>query len=1131
MLDSFIQQVERKGLYYTSADNTLTIEIGKGKNATLPLIGVVVVEKRSQWKSKIGREIFQPIFIIVKSSYGYDLYLSCFSPYHGKRIEYDIILKAKETDIKKFISKVINFIGEHYTEIEWFTTPIFKDYIEKLIDREKRVKEAGLLIAAYIKYLEKMEIKLRNVIKDGWGKIVLQLMVMYYLHRKAEEENLNKLKFEVIEILRDTKKREEVKKEGYEIWYILKNDLERLSKITKDLIFSVNDWGKLNNKGIKIRNGIFLKNDYEFLQGLRYENIRAKIKKLREALGKEKEFERATKALISDLEKLGILELFEIRSWYEAELIGDIIGGVYEGIKKLEERKKGGIYYTPRFIVEYVVNNAIESYLIDKIKEIIGKRQDFDKFIREANEEQLIKFYNDVLVKIRILDPACGTGHFLIYAMKKLALYYKKIKEIATEKDLHNFEIEYIENEKRKRRKLKDIDDKEFDFLLRQHFILKNNIFGVDIDREAHLIAKARLLLEVFTYYNREIEKKYYTYPNLEMNIKEGNSLIGFADTRELKETVQHTLTDFFKDKKLVEKIEQLKMETLNKQDIEKDLQKIKDFLDQKFKNILIREEIPKIWVEKLNNKIKEYYVENYKITLKEAKKFIDEYVCNKRIFHWIVEFPFLVNEKGFDIIVGNPPWEIVKPSDKEFFVKYDSRLTKYNLNAKEAKRIIKNLLKNPKIKEKWEDFLKSIFLEMSIYDHEKFYKNQGKGDINTYKLFIERCFSLLKNGGIFSMIVPAAFHVDEGSQHLRVLLFDNSQVSFLYSFENRKKLFDEIDIRYRYLIFSTKKGGTTENFYARFMMTEPAELEELPEKAIIINWKKIKEWFPNSYSIPAISNQLAITILEKMFSYPKMFQNKWLGEIKLVREFDMRNDIDLFNQEKKGLPVYEGKIIEQYNPFFAGPNYWVERKIVEMKMKKKKGIWEKDYQEYRIAIRAVASSTNRRTLICSLLPKNVACGNSLLVFRRKDKSGRETLTEDKMLYLCAILNSFVVDYLIRQYVRENLNMFFIYQIPVPPIDEEKMAKIIKNVLKLTEDWPEFGELRKKYGIKGKPLTKDERVKIIAEIDIEIAKAYGISAEQLKYILSTFIYGKEEELRELEKLKGEIINILEKTMK
>ena len=86
-----------------------------------------------------------------------------------------------------------------------------------MIDRERRVKEAGLLIAAYIKYLERIEIELKNVIKDGWGKIVLQLMVLYYLHRKAEEENLNKLKFEVIEILRNNKKRNEVNKNGYKI--------------------------------------------------------------------------------------------------------------------------------------------------------------------------------------------------------------------------------------------------------------------------------------------------------------------------------------------------------------------------------------------------------------------------------------------------------------------------------------------------------------------------------------------------------------------------------------------------------------------------------------------------------------------------------------------------------------------------------------------------------------------------------------------------------------------------------------------------------------------------------------------------------------------------------------------------
>lgn len=160
-----------------------------------------------------------------------------------------------------------------------------------------------------------------------------------------------------------------------------------------------------------------------------------------------------------------------------------------------------------------------------------------------------------------------------------------------------------------------------------------------------------------------------------------------------------------------------------------------------------------------------------------------------------------------------------------------------------------------------------------------------------------------------------------------------------------------------------------------------------------------------------------------------------------------------------------------------------------------------------------MASSTNRRSMISSILPKNVFCGNSIIVIKLYDEEDDRLIDEDKLLYLCGVFNSFAFDYLLRLKITTNLNMFFIYQMPIPIPDEETFQKIIEKVVWLTEDWEDFEELREKYGIRPKKLSKEERLKIIAEIDSQVARLYGLTKEELQYILDKF-HHKDPEIEE-----------------
>ncbi|MFM6106270.1 MAG: ATP-binding protein, partial [Sphaerospermopsis kisseleviana] len=269
-----------------------------------------------------------------------------------------------------------------------------------------------------------------------------------------------------------------------------------------------------------------------------------------------------------------------------------------------------------------------------------------------------------------------------------------------------------------------------------------------------------------------------------------------------------------------------------------------------------------------------------------------------------------------------------------------------------------------------------------------------------------------------------------------------------------------------------------------------------------------IKQLSPDSFSIMEFKSDLDIHIAKKMNRFPLLgeeIQDTW--NLKLTAEFHMTNDSHLFKTEpgKGRLPLYEGKMIHQFTHKFAEPWYWVDevegRKAVLGKNGVDKG-QVLDYQCYRFAYRAIASNTNERTLITSIIPKNVFCGNSLNL-------ATPNFSNRKLLVVSTIINSFCVDFALRQTVSANINMFYIYQLPVPRLTEkdEYFNEIVERASKLICTTPEYDELAKEVGLgshRNGVTDEKERGKIRAELDGIIAHLYGLTETEFSHILNTF---------------------------
>lgn len=189
----------------------------------------------------------------------------------------------------------------------------------------------------------------------------------------------------------------------------------------------------------------------------------------------------------------------------------------------------------------------------------------------------------------------------------------------------------------------------------------------------------------------------------------------------------------------------------------------------------------------------------------------------------------------------------------------------------------------------------------------------------------------------------------------------------------------------------------------------------------------------------------------------------------------------------------------------FAEPRYWIEEKEGRKALlgrERDKG-QKLDYQGYRLGLRAVASNTNERTLIASVIPRNVFCGNSLL------STMGSTLDAHTMIFLAGVFDSFVLDAMLRSKATINVNMFYLYQLPVPRLTgaDAAFGPIVKRAAQLICTTPEFDALAKEVGLgshKSGVTAPAARARLRAELDGLIAHLYALTESEFAHILTTF---------------------------
>ena len=524
------------------------------------------------------------------------------------------------------------------------------------------------------------------------------------------------------------------------------------------------------------------------------------------------------------------------------------------------------------------------------------------------------------------------------------------------------------------------------------------------------------------------------------------------------------------------------------------------------------------------------------------APRQVESYAQRFHFFHYEVAFPeaFACSKKGFDVIVGNPPWDKTKFADTDFFPQYHSNYRSLKNSDKSA--VQKRLLESPHIASAYQSTLRERDVANEYYkDKSVFPLNKGAGDGNLFRLFVERNLGLLNAGGSLNYVLPSALMFEEGSMGLRKHIFTQAQLRFFYSFENNKGIFPDVHRSYKFAlmqIVNTPPGANALPIDTAFYMLDAADLQR-PETHVPYPLDTLKALSPEHWSLMELRNGADLPILQKCYSAFAPLSPDWLD---FRRELHMTDDKDLFLEtDAPGLlPLYEGKMIWQYSHVFQQPQYWLERDAFDARLHSKelhrmaqdlgmpKSAIAKhaaavrfDREFVRIAFRAVASNTNERTLVFSLLPKHIGLGNSLYAntTKRYARAGAEGVLAHgesawKLLFVLAWFNSLPVDWIARQMIQINVNQTYLYRLPTPqPTDDQiranpDYAQLAKNalLLSLSASWDDFAELAPLFGVKqvDVPITAKACDQLRAVNDRTVARLFGITDAEFAHLLRSF---------------------------
>lgn len=442
----------------------------------------------------------------------------------------------------------------------------------------------------------------------------------------------------------------------------------------------------------------------------------------------------------------------------------------------------------------------------------------------------------------------------------------------------------------------------------------------------------------------------------------------------------------------------------------------------------------------------------------------------------------------GFDIVIGNPPWEKLKVSLHEYLLSQGHDRHYGATTDNHHKTQVDDL---------------KITLKQYTDDLRKLYKLQSAGELDLYKLFLELAYQLTnqKNSQLL-LIVPAGLIRSLNTEKLREYLFKHAKVFDITLLFNRARFF-AIDTRTKFLVLNVQFKSTGSTKPLRLIHADANEIKVIETSHVNIDRKELSTQF-KTLLIPEVRDQVEWNLFYKMVSRGlSLNDKKSIYFPTFLREVDMTNDKKHFvgSPSDDKVPVIEGRMVHQFTcmakAYISGtgrkatwtskqenkhlaPQYWIPTKYIKQNPKLR-------MNKQRIGFCDISGQTNERTMLASLIPQNSICGNKVptIIFEHVSSD----LYEDINYLWLAIANSFCFDWMLRRMASTTINFFILKELSFPDItiSSEIALKIITASKKLHS-------------------TKDlwEKANRRAELDCLVLDAYNLSIRDIEVILQDF---------------------------
>ncbi|HVR75038.1 MAG TPA: hypothetical protein VMT52_11925, partial [Planctomycetota bacterium] len=788
-------------------------------------------------------------------------------------------------------------------------------------------------------------------------------------------------------------------------------------------------------------------------------------------------------------------------------------------------RKSSGTYYTKTFAVEHLLDHALEPALDRHLEELAG--------LDEVDAAE--RFFD-----FRLADIAMGSGHFLIAAVDHME---RRLRNALQARPLPGVRAELERLRAVAARHLGDptaAEEIEDSQLLRRQ-IARRCIYGVDLNPVAVHLARLSLWIHTFV---RGLPLSF-----LDHGLVEGNSLLGIATQGEAGEALglldeqmsawdPNALDLFERARTAIERLGKLsdadQAEIAKAREAQQEIEEREAPVAALFDILTAARIDPELKGMIRSGAVTHWVEEPEKLLGSKIHRAALEALGGIKPFHFPIRFPevFRAGRAGFDVIVGNPPWEEATIEEDDFWTRVHPGLQA--LPQREQERVKTGLRRErPDLVRRFE-VEQDHAARMRRVLTSGAYPGMGTGDPDLYKAFSWRFWNLARaNGGWIGVVLPRSAFSVKGSEEFRKTVLDQDRIDDLsLLLNNRGWVFEDVHPQYTISLVSIRREVPRKerilNLRGPYRSRERYDYG-ITEPPVRFVSEEVLEW-TDTAALPLLPTEDSAEVFAQIRKAPRLDLDD--GRSWRARPYA---ELHATNDRKSGLiklsakapagswPVFKGESFDLWTPDTGTYFGWAapEKTMKQLQARRRTGKrrsnspfseftenWIADRKTLpclhaRIAFRDVTNRTNRRTVISALLPPEIFITNKgpYLLWPRGD--------EKDQAFLLAILCSIPYDWYMRRFVETSVNYHILNPSPVPRPKRSRplWKRAVEVAGRLAAPNDRFARWAEAVGVAVGSVAEDEKQDLIAELDALAALLYGLSESQVRHVFETFHEG------------------------